>query len=75
MLSSPHARLCWIVLNSLESRTLLDLLNNPENMPFWCMLSSPHAGLCWIVLKSLESRPLFDNAKQSTCRLLLDCAK
>ena len=89
MLSSPQAVLCWIVLNSLESKLLLEsMLNSPQAGLCWIILSSPHTVICWIVLNSLENRPLLDcawysgkqtfvgkYAKQSASRPLLGCAE
>ena len=66
MLTSPHAGIFWIVLNSRESRPLLDYAKQSGKQEIRSiMLNSSHAGLCWIVLKSLESRPLLDCAKKS----------
>ena len=62
------------VLDSLESRPLLDHAKNLEANLLWLMLCSPHTGLCWIILNSLEIRHFVDYAKQSTSSPLLDCA-
>ena len=63
------------VLDSPESRPLLDYAKNLESRLFWLMLRSPHTGLCWIILNSLEIRPLLDYAQQSTSSPLLGCSK
>ena len=76
MINSPNTGLCWIVLDSLESKLLLEsMLNSPQADLCCIMLNSPHTVIGWIVLNSMENKPLLDYAKQYTSRPLLDCAK